>query len=91
MVREFLLNLKEKQKAEEVEEALDDEGESVDSLSDLTESNEEIGDEMPASDSSTDQRLSEGQLAETMMTKSSRNKFVWTKRAVRIVMRRYGR
>ena len=30
-------------------------------------------------------------IAESMLTKTSRNKFVWTKRAVRIVVRRYER
>ena len=88
IVREFLQTLKEKQRLE----MLEDEGNSVDSSSDFiaTNGDDEYDEKVPLSDSSVD-REEEGQLAETMLTKSSRNKFVWTKRAVRIVMRRYGR
>ena len=83
LLRDFLRKWKEK-----LEEVVIEDENSTDSSANDASTSETLDDPLEPSsgDSSGDQMI-----AESMLTKTSRNKFVWTKRAVRIVVRRYER
>ena len=83
LLRDFLRKWKEKK-----EEVVIEDENSTDSSANDAPTSETLDDplELSSGDPSGDQMI-----AESMLTKTSRNKFVWTKRAVRIVVRRYER
>ena len=83
LLRDFLRKWKEKK-----EEVVIQDENSTDSSANDASTSETLDDPLEPSsgDPSGDQMI-----AESMLTKTSRNKFVWTKRAVRIVVRRYER